>query len=116
MKLLLLASHASLKSKIPCLSHANVLWINITVLSCKLCVQHIFEESISLPLPDPEDICKVSLKVPWAYKYKQSLHSGTYRTYFLRNSYCNQEFECFSTSEVHPISVLWEPSHLEQQR
>lgn len=46
MQLLLLASYASPKSKIPCLSHADMLWTDTTMLSCKLGVKYIFAESI----------------------------------------------------------------------
>lgn len=47
VQLLLLASSASLKSKIPCWLHTSMLWMDITVLSCKLCVQYIFALALS---------------------------------------------------------------------
>lgn len=58
----------------------------------------------SLPLPDPEDACKVSLEVPQACKHKQSLHSGTYRAYFWITAIAVESLNAFP-----PVSVLSEP-------
>lgn len=59
-----------------------------------------------LPLPYPGVVCNVSLKVPQAAKYKQLLHLGMCRTYFLMNTYCNPEFDAFPPQRFTPYNVF----------